>query len=178
MSKSIFYCLILFISSFPISLLSQNEELASKPEIGISFDYDNTGSSVISLRAGGNVFYGLLAAGYNWKALKDEAMTWQVGGGAHIGHGLIFNTNIEARAALYSNFNKMNTFQFTVNLLPGLKLTDYLECYIGPNIGYMQTKNPDNTRPLNMGITLWEEKNSSRLKHLYIGFLTGIYYRF
>ena len=177
MNKYIF-CWFILIFIYPIGLFSQIKEPTNKPEFAISLDYDNVGSSVASVRMGGNVFYGLLAAGYNWRAANDDAMVWQIGGGAHIGHGLIFNTNIEMRAIVYSTFNKINTFQYTVNLLPALKLTDQWEFYFGPNIGYIQTKDMGNKRLLNKGITLWEDKSSSKMKHLYIGFMTGIYYRF
>lgn len=163
---------------FPVYIFSQTNEFRKNPEFTIALDYDNVGSTTASFRAGNGFFYGLAGLGYNWRAIDKDAMVWKIGAGAHIGHGLLFNTDVELKATIYSTFNEVKTSQYTLSLLPGLKLIDQLELYIGPDISYIQTKHMGNHNLLRKGITLWEKESSSRLQHLYIGFTTGIRYRF
>ncbi len=150
----------------------------NRPEMGVSADYDVLGSTTLSFRAGGERIYGTLGVGFNRHLPKEETMVWKAGIGAHIGHGAFFNTNIELKAAYFSTFNGIDTQQYSLSLLPGLKLTDRWELFFGPDIGYAQTSLINNKVLLDKGLTLWEDKNSSRLKHLYIGFQVGLYYRF
>lgn len=170
-------CLLIFIF-FPVYTFSQSNEFRTSPEFSVALDYDNVGSTTTSFRAGGKLFYGIAGLGYNWRAIDDDAMVWKVGAGAHIGHGLLFNTDVELKATFYSTFKEIKTTQYTISLLPGLKLTDRCEIYIGPDIGYIQTKHPDNEKLLQKGITLWDKDSPAKLQHLYIGFTTGIRYRF
>lgn len=169
---------LLTIIFFPIGTFSQSNEFRTNPEFAIALDYDNVGSTTATFRAGGKLFYGIAGLGYNWRAINKDAMVWKIGGGAHIGHGLLFNTDAELKAAFYSTFSEIKTSQYTLSLLPGLKLTHQCEIYIGPDISYIQTKHPENRQLLHKGITLWDKESGSRLQHLYIGFTTGIRYRF
>jgi len=176
MNKYIFCLLPLFF--FPVCIFSQSNEFRTNPEFSIALDYNNVGSTIASFRAGNRHFYGIAGLGYNWSAIDNDAMVWEIGAGAHIGHGLLFNTDVEFKTSFYSTFKEIKTSQYTLSLLPGLKLVDQIELYIGPDISYIQTKHPGNHNLLRKGITLWEKENSSRLQHLYIGFTTGIRYRF
>lgn len=177
MNKFLILCLLI-LTIHPAGLVAQSNEFRTTPEFTVALDYDNVGSTTASFRAGGRTFYGIVGLGYNWRAISDDAMVWKVGAGAHIGHGFLFNTDIELKASFYSTFKEIKTTQYTLSLLPGLKLTDRFEIYIGPDVSYLQSKHTNNHNLLKKGITLWDNENSSRLQHLYIGFTTGIRYRF
>lgn len=177
MNKYIILCgLILIIH--PAGLFAQSNDFRTSPEFTVALDYDNVGSTTASFRAGGRLFYGIAGLGYNWRAISDDAMVWKIGAGAHIGHGFLFNTDVELKATFYSTFKEIKTTQYTLSLLPGLKLTDQCEIYIGPDIGYMQTQHTGNEKLLKKGITLWDKESPTKLQHLYIGFTTGIRFRF
>lgn len=145
---------------------------------GVFVSYNDIGSTVLAFRLGGERIYGVLGAGYNWRMEGKHSMVWEAGIGAHIGHGAFFNTEFELKASSLSLFSDRGATQYSLSLLPGLKLTRQWEVFIGPTLNYLRTAELANATLFDRGIHLWKRFGSSRMEQLYIGFSAGLYYRF
>ncbi len=162
-------------SDYPIGLVN----IVKDGEMGVAVGYNEIGTTSFTFRSGGRVLYGILGVGYNHKAEnKKEAMTIIGGYGAHINILPWLRINNELTIEGIDIIGKNNsTFKAGYALLPTFRLSSF-EIFGGPNINYMQTKDPDmySLFPKN---ALWEkERTSDRRQQVFIGYQLGVQYLF
>ena len=163
-------------SDYPIGLIN----IIKNGEMGVGVSYNEIGSTVLSFRSGGRVMYGILGVGYNHRAESKESFVIEGGIGAHINCSSSFRINTEAKAHYLSAFNKKETSQYSLGILPALKLGSNFEVFAGPTVNYLRSDNVDNEKffPKNTSINIWKSFDASELEQVYIGFSAGVQYVF
>ena len=157
---------------YPIALLN----IIKNGEYGLGITYNEMGSTMLTLRSGGRVMYGILGVGYNHKD-KDAGLSTEGGFGAHINLLKWFRINNEIKAGTLNSFSDEPTFYGNYALLPAFRLNRHLEIFGGLSVNYLQTDNTDNTK-IFPAHSLWKKFSESKLQQLYAGFQVGMQYIF
>jgi len=157
-------------SDYPVGIVN----IIKNGEKMIGVSIDEMGTSLISLRSGGRVLYGILGAGYNFN--KDKARYALEGGlGAHFPVGEYFRFNTELTFASLSDLKDNVYFKSTARVTAGLKLGNRIELFAGPSFNYMgYEKDQQDIRDH----YLWNEKNGEQFNGLFIGGIAGVQFRF
>lgn len=157
---------------YPLALLN----IIRDGEYALGVTYNETGSTLVTLRSGGRVTYGILGVGYNYKT-EGSGFTTEGGFGIHINITKWLRINNEIKGGVCSNFSDDPTFYSNYALLPAFRLNPHFELFAGPSLNYLQSDDTDNT-----GIfphhALWKKYGNSRLQQIYIGFQLGAHYIF
>lgn len=163
-------------SDYSIGLIN----IIKNGEMGIGISYNEIGSTVLSLRSGGRLLYGIIGLGYNHRSVSPASFVFEAGYGVHINFSEKFRINTEAKAQLLSMFANQENSQYSLAILPALKLGSNFEIFAGPSISYLISDNTDNEKlfPKNTSINIWKSFGSSRLKQVNIGFSIGTQFLF
>lgn len=168
-------------SRYPIGLIN----IIKDGEMGIAVTYNETGSTMVTFRSGGDVTYGIIGIGYNHKTSERSYVT-EAGLGAHINclPWLRINNELKVGSFAYSDSpliadDNPSTPAFHANysILPAFRLSPHFELFGGPSINYMNMKNNGNENLL-PNHSIWEKDGDSRLQRLYIGYQVGVQYIF
>lgn len=160
-------------SNCPIGLVN----IIKDGEMGIAITYNETGSTMVTFRSGGDVTYGIIGLGYNHKASGRASYTTEAGFGAHINCLSWLRINNELKVSIMGNTTENPTFVANYSVLPAFKVTSHLELFAGPSLNYMNMKNR-NDRGLLPNHSIWERDGSSMLQRIFIGYQAGIQYIF
>lgn len=163
-------------SDYPIGLIN----IIKNGEMGIGVSYNETGSTVISLRSGSRIMYGIIGVGYNYRSNSDASFVIETGYGVHINCSENFRINTEAKAQFLSMFKKHENTQYSLAILPALKISSNFEVFAGPSINYLRSEDTSNGKlfPNDTSINLWKSFGASKLEQLYIGFSVGTQFLF
>ena len=162
-------------SDYPIGIVNFIKK--GEKSLGVSIDENQT--TMLTLRSGGRVLYGILGVGYNLKN-KDEVYAYEAGLGAHFLQSKIFRVNAELTASGLESFESGEYFRSSFKLFPAVKLFKQLELFAGPSFNYTSTNSTE-------GLTLnanhktlwtWQNKWSSYQQTLSIGYSGGLHFIF
>lgn len=157
---------------YPIALLN----IIKKGEYALGITYNDLGSTVLTLRSGGRVTYGILGIGYNHKT-KDNGITIEGGLGFHLNITKWLRLNNEIKGGSTSNFSSKSTFYTNYALLPAFRFTPHFEIFGGPSLNYLNSDDTNN-KSIFPNYSFWKKYNDSGLQQLYIGYQFGIQYIF
>jgi len=159
-------------SDYPIGLLN----LIRNGEYSIAVTYDETGSTLVSLRSGGRVTYGILGAGYN-HVDKGGSLAVTGGIGAHINISPRFRINNEITGETIGNVTKKPAYKVGYALLPAFRIGQHFELFGGASLNYMHSDDVSK-KDLFTGHSLWKDHSSTKLRQLNIGYQVGMQYIF
>jgi len=154
-------------SNYPIGLINISKN--GEKQLGITLD--ETGSTVLALRSGGKVLYGILGVGYNF---RNENAKYVVEGGigAHFPITSAFRANLEITASALSDIQYDVYFKTTTRLLAAYKLANRIEFFAGPTFNHLGfDRYQHDIRKDNY---IWSRKNPNYFNGLYIGLMGGI----
>ncbi|MBK1441384.1 hypothetical protein JHJ32_15395 [Parapedobacter sp. ISTM3] len=119
-------------SDYPIGILNFIKE----GELQLGVTLDEAGSSLLTFRSGGNVLYGILGIGYNFK--HEEARYILEGGiGAHLIAQKAFRLNAELASAAMTSFEDGIYNKQSFRALAGYRVVPGLELFAGPTFNHL-----------------------------------------
>lgn len=160
-------------STCPIGLVN----IIKDGELGIAITYNETGSTMVTFRSGGDITYGIIGLGYNHKASGPASYTTEAGFGTHINCLSWLRINNELKVSIMGNTTENPTFVANYSVLPAFKVASHFELFAGPSLNYMNIKNA-NDRGLLPNHFIWKKDHPSSLQRVYIGYQAGIQYIF
>lgn len=154
-------------SNYPIGLINISKN--GEKQIGLTID--ETGSTVLALRSGGKVLYGILGVGFNFR--NDNARYVLEGGiGAHFPITNSFRANLEVTASAMSDLQRDVYFKTTTRLLAAYKVANRVEFFAGPTFNHLGfDRYQSDIRNDNY---IWSRKNPNYFNGLFIGVMGGI----
>lgn len=160
-------------STCPIGLVNMIKD----GERSVAITYNETGSTMVTFRSGGDITYGIIGLGYNHKTSGRASYATEAGWGAHINCMSWLRVNQELKVGVLGNTTADPTFVANYSVLPAFKVAPHLEFFGGPSLNYMNRKNT-NDRELLPNHSIWKKDGSSRLQRIFIGYQAGIQYLF
>lgn len=160
-------------STCPIGLVN----IIKNGEMGVAITYNETGSTMVTFRSGGDITYGIIGLGYNHQTSGRASYVTEAGFGAHINCLSWLRIHQELKTSVIGNTTANPTFVANYFVLPAFKVTPYLEIFGGPGLNYMNMKNTSD-RGLLPSHSIWKNDGSSRLQRIFIGYQAGIQYLF
>ncbi len=165
-------------SDYPIGIVN----IIKRGEMGVAVGYNEIGTSSITFRSGGGVFYGILGFGYNHKAPAKEAASIIGGYGAHINILPWLRINNELTMESLGVFSKKDTFKAGYALLPAFRPWEHIEIFGGPSLNFMQSNEenmfdifPDNYFKRR---TITTNDGGPKLQQAFVGWQVGVQYIF
>lgn len=147
--------------------ISKNGDMA----IGASIDENHT--TLLSLRSGGKLLYGIVGLGDN-AAGKKNAYAFEVGLGAHIVHAEPFLFNAELTNTSLLNFKGLTYHRSAFALLPSFNLGNRFTLFAGPSFVGVQARASDDILRQQHFIYSWGGENGNDFHAIYIGYNAGI----
>lgn len=115
-------------SDYPIGFIN----LIKHGEKNIGISTDQTLNTLLSLRSGGRVLYGIIGMGYHLEGSYD-LYALQAGIGAHLlPISPSFRINVEATQLVLTDFSNGHAFTYTLGILPEVRITSQLALFAGP----------------------------------------------
>jgi hypothetical protein len=156
-------------SDFPIGIVNIIKN--GEKSIGVSTT-DNL-TTMLTLRSGGRVLYGILGVGYNFKNDK-EVYALEAGLGAHFFSSNSFRLNTELTSMSLESFKHGEYFSSSFRILSALKIARFLEVYAGPSLNYVNTNTVEGKDLNKHYLSKWGNKSGRNFQGLYVGYMGGI----
>lgn len=154
-------------SDYPIGLLN----IIQDGELSLGITVDEAGGSILALRSGGNVLYGIIGLGYQFK--HHEARYQLEGGiGAHLIATKAFRMSTELVSAAMTNFEDGVYGKQSLRALGGWHITPYVELIAGPTFNHLLFDNDQ--IDIRNGRYLWQSNGDDLSNGFYIGGILGL----
>lgn len=140
-------------------------------EQGLGFTFDETQTTMVSLRSGGKNLYGILGIGINLKEF-DPLYALECGIGVHIINAGAFRLNLEGSVLSLTDFYDNTYLRSNVRLLPAVRLSKQVEIFAGPSFNHIIFE--DYAIGNIVENYLWEKHSWGYTNGLYIGGIAGI----
>lgn len=159
-------------SDYPIALLN----IIKEGEYALGVSYNDLGSTMLTLRSGGRVTYGILGIGYNHKT-NDDGISIEGGFGVHLNITKWLRINNEIKGGSTNSFSSKSTFYTNYALMPAFRVNPHFEIFGGPSLNYLNSDDPGN-KDIFPNYSFWKKYSDSGLQQFYIGYQFGIQYIF
>ncbi len=154
-------------SDYPIGLLN----IIKEGELQLGLTVDEGGSTLLALRSGGKVLYGILGLGYNFGG--EEARYVLEGGiGAHLISKPAFRLNGELASAAMTSFEDGVYGKQSLRILAGYRITPRIELFAGPTFNHLLFDS-DQT-DIRKGRYLWKIQGDDVSNGFYFGGIVGL----
>jgi hypothetical protein len=154
-------------SDYPIGLVNIIKD--GTRALGVTVDED--GTSLLALRSGGRVLYGILGGGINLRH-EERSYALEAGLGAHLRMTRFFNINLEVAVTSLTDFERESYFKSSLRVLPALRLGSTLELFAGPSLSY--SGYDDLHWHGFRDRFLWDSHRHGRFHGLSVGWLAGV----
>lgn len=154
-------------SDYPIGILN----IIKEGEMQLGLTVDEGGSTLLALRSGGKVLYGLVGLGYN--VISDDARySVEAGIGAHLISKPVFRLNGEVAGTAMTSFAGGVYGKQHLRILAGFRITPRIELFAGPTLNHLlfDTDQPD----IREGRYLWEWRGDDLVNGFYFGGTLGL----
>lgn len=154
-------------SDYPVGLLN----IIENGELLLGLTVDEAGGSMLVLRSGGNVLYGILGLGYH---IRHQEARYQLEGGigAHLIAAQRFRVSAELAGAAMTNFEDGVYGKQSLRVLGGWHVTPYVELFAGPTLNHLLF-DADQTDIRNDRY-LWRSKGEDLFNGIYLGGIIGL----
>ncbi len=147
--------------------------MAKNGEKSLGLSIDETQTTMLSFRSGGQVFYGIIGAGYNFNN-KSQKYAYQAGVGARLVNSGMFRLKTELIASGLESFKGSIYYKSSSYLLPALKLSKSVEIFTGPSINFIETDSEEGKNLIKHYVSSWSSSNSPDFHGFYFGYTAGI----
>jgi hypothetical protein len=151
--------------------------LAKNGEKSFGLSIDETQTTIVSFRSGGNVFYGIVGVGYNFNN-KKQKYAYQAGIGAHVLSTGIFRLKTELISSGLESFKGGEYLKSSFYLLPALKITKSIEIFAGPSFNFINTDTVEGRNMIKNYVSSWTRNNDRDFYGFYFGYTAGIQVHF
>lgn len=142
-------------------------------QVGVTMD--NNLTTLVTLRSGGRILYGIIGGGYNLKT-DDLLGALEAGIGAHIPVSKKFRINLEATCTSLTDFSTRAHFQSGMRILPAFKFAERFEIFAGPTLN--MTMFDDSKDDGLVSSFLWSKYENGNFYGLHIGGVAGVQFSF
>lgn len=158
-------------SDYPIGIVN----IIGNGEKSVGVTMDNNLTTLVTLRSGGRILYGIIGGGYNLKS-DDLLGALEAGIGAHIPVSKNFRINMEATCTSLTDFSSRVHFQSGLRILPALKFAGRFEIFAGPtlNMSVFDDSKDDGL----VSSFLWSKYEDGNFYGLHIGGIAGVQFSF
>ena len=154
-------------SDYPIGILN----IIKEGELQVGLTVDEGSSTMVTLRSGGRVLYGILGLGYNFK--YEEARYALEGGiGAHLVSAGAFRLNVELATAAMTNFEDGVYGKQRLGVLAGFRITPGIELFAGPTFNHLLFESGQ--QDIRNGHYLWNWDGDDVSNGFFVGGLVGL----
>jgi len=160
-------------SDCPIGIINWIKK--GEKSIGVTIDENQT--TMLSLRSGGKIMYGILGAGYNFKN-KDAIYGIEAGLGAHFFESRYFRLNTELISSTLTDFEDGSYFKASLRVMPAIKIASFLEIFGGPTMNFITTNTLEGETLQKKYLKKWEGKWDEDFRGLYLGYTGGVHILF
>ncbi len=158
-------------SDYPIGLVN----IVKNGEMALGVNVDESLTTMLSLRSGGKVLYGIIGLGYNYTG-DDILYGVEAGLGAHLNIYKGFRINFEANYQTLTDFSYDNTyFKSSARMMPSITIAKRIELFAGPTI---QVSERDIMAPRLTNTDFWQTNHRGRLFGMGIGGVAGMQVHF
>jgi len=154
-------------SDYPIGLLNIIEE----GELSLGLTVDEAGSSMLALRSGGSVLYGILGLGYHM-GYREARYQLEGGIGANLVTTRAFRMRTELTSAALTNFEDGVYGKQSLRVLGGWHITPFVELFAGPTFNHLLF-DADQT-DIREGRYLWKSYGEDVFNGFYFGGIIGL----
>lgn len=147
--------------------------LAKNNEKSIGISMDESESTLLSFRSGGNRFYGIVGLGGNFKN-KKEKYAFQAGLGANLIREKAFSLKTELISSGLESFKGDEYYKSSFYLMPAFKITRSVEIFAGPSFNQVSTNNAEGRALIKNYITSWTRNAGNDFYGLYFGYTAGV----
>lgn len=154
-------------SDYPIGIVN----IIKDGDQGLGLTFDETQTTLVSLRSGGRKLYGILGVGINLREY-DPLYALECGIGAHVIHAGVFRLNLEASVLSLTDFYDNTYLRSSLRLLPSVRLADKIELFGGPSFNHIIFE--DYARGDIITNYVWENNSWGYTNGLYIGGIAGL----
>lgn len=154
-------------SDYPIGLLNIIEE----GELSLGITVDDAGGSMLALRSGGNVLYGILGLGYHM-GYREARYQLEGGIGANLITASTFRMRGELTSAAMTNFEEGVYGKQSLRVLGGWHISPFVELFAGPTFNHLLF-NAEQTDVRN-GSYLWQSHGEDVFNGFYFGGIVGL----
>jgi hypothetical protein len=151
--------------------------IAKNDEKSIGVSIDDIETTMVTLRSGGNRFYGIIGLGYNVKNTKEK-YAFEAGLGANLLREKAFSLKTELISSGLESFKGDEYYKSSFYLMPAFKITRFIEIFAGPSFNYIETDNPEGKALVKTYVRTWDSNDDNHLKGLYFGYTAGIQFYF
>ncbi|MEC3881873.1 hypothetical protein [Parapedobacter sp. 10938] len=154
-------------SDYPIGLLN----IIRDGELALGLTVDEEGASMLALRSGGRVMYGILGLGYH---LRYREARYQLTGGigAHLITVRAFRMSAELAGTAMTSFEDGVYGKQSLRVLGGWHITPYVELIGGPTFNHLLF-DADQT-DIRSGRYSWQSRGDDLFNGLYFGGIIGL----
>lgn len=159
-------------SDYPIGIVN----IVKSGDASLGVSVDDLGNTMVALRSGGRILYGLLGAGRNLLAVNEKDMyAFEVGLGAHIPISRHFRIHTEVAALNLADFTTDRYHDNAIRIMPAVRL-GRLELFAGAGINYVYYTYlpPDLSYK---GTVLWSGKSFAGNSEFRIGYRAGLQFK-
>ncbi|SEL76324.1 hypothetical protein SAMN05421740_109216 [Parapedobacter koreensis] len=154
-------------SDYPIGVLNFIKE----GELQLGLTVDEEGTTLLALRSGGRVLYGILGVGYNFR--HEEARYMLEGGlGAHLISVNAFRLNAELASAVMTGFEDGVYGKQSFRALANYRIIPGMELFAGPTFNHLTFKTDQPAIRNNR--YLWKYEGSDYFNGFFIGGIVGL----
>lgn len=151
-----------------------NEARNDEKSLGLSID--ETQTTMLSFRSGGQVFYGIIGVGYNFNN-KNQKYAYQAGLGARLVNSGMFRLKTELVCSGLESFKGSMYYKSSSYLMPALKFNKSLELFAGPSFNFVETDNEEGKNLIKHYVSGWSSNNGPDFHGYYFGYTAGIQVR-
>lgn len=156
-------------SDYPIGLLN----LIKSGEYALGLQYDEVGTTAITLRTGSRFTYGIIGLGYNYRA-HETTLATIAGLGVHLNCFPWLRVNNEVTVQNIG-FSSSSAIKVGYALLPSIRLGQHWDLWGGLSLNYLRSGHGGDGRLLSSR-PIWERQSPSLRQQLYVGYQAGIQY--
>ncbi len=154
-------------SKYPIGLLN----VIKDGEMQLGLTVDERGNTMVALRSGGKVLYGILGIGYNFKD-QEAGYVLEGGIGAHLVAIHAFRINAELVSAAMTNFNDGVYGRQSFRALAGYRITPRIELFAGPTFNHLLFD--ADQRDIRNNRYLWKWEGREQTNGFFAGGIVGL----
>ena len=154
-------------SKYPIGVLN----IIKEGEMLLGVTVDEGGNTVVALRSGGKVLYGVLGIGYNFKD-REARYVLEGGIGAHLITANRFRMNAELVSTAMTSFDDGVYGKQSLRAFVGYRITPRVELFAGPTFNHLLFDT--DMRDIRNDRYLWRWSGDEKNNGFFIGGMAGL----
>lgn len=150
--------------------------ISKNGEMSIAATIDEVQTALLTFRSGGNITYGILGVGYNFKN-KKQVYAYEAGLGVHAINTAVFRLNAELTGGGLFDFKNHEYYKTSFALMPSVRLGHIAEIFGGPSVNYVNSDPGEGPAMHRKYISSWGGHDGKQFQGFYVGYTAGVAFR-